>query len=158
MSASTTLNVPATSASTRQNVGTISVIAFYYDGPNPFSSTQVVSAYQAANQQTTTWTAYNRSEWNVYGNLLTGNTEAYDGLETLSGETENHYSTVPAGITEAWLALSPAPANPQSYSIVLSNSTYGDSMICTYDGSAWIGTGLIRLVDGTVLDIAVGQL
>ena len=108
--------------------------------------------------QVYTWQAYNRSEWNVYGNLLTGNTEAYDGLETLSGETENHYSTVPSTITSAYLALSTAPSNPSDYKILLSTSTHGDSMICTYNGSAWVGTGSLRLEQGTILDVAVGQV
>ena len=48
MSASTSLNVPSTTSTTRESVGTINVIAFYYDGPNPFSTTVVVTAYQAA--------------------------------------------------------------------------------------------------------------
>ena len=48
MSGSTTLNVSSTTATTREEVGVINVIAFYYDGHNPFSATAVVRAYQAA--------------------------------------------------------------------------------------------------------------
>lgn len=48
-SSSTTLVVPATTATTRQSVGVINVIAIYYDaGGNPFSTTQVPVVYQAA--------------------------------------------------------------------------------------------------------------
>lgn len=110
---------------------------------------------------TVTWQAYNRSEeWNVYGNLHTGSTQDYAGLELHTGETEDHSEAVPVTLTSAYLALSPAPQNPENYSIVLSNSTYGDAMTCTYDSvnGAWIGTGSVRLEQGTVLDIAVVQL
>ena len=163
--ASTSLNVPSTTSTTRDSVGVISVIASYYDGPNPFTSTVVVTAYQEAYVPpipTVTWQAYNRSEWNVYGNLHTGSTIDYAGLEVLSGETEDHNEAVPATLTSAYLALSPAPQNPENYSIVLSNSTYGDSMVCPFDSvgsanNAWVGTGSVRLEQGTVLDIAVVQ-
>lgn len=161
--ASTSLNVPSTTSTTRDSVGVISVIASYYDGPNPFTSTVVVTAYQEAYvppTPTVTWQAYNRSEWNVYGNLHTGSTQDYAGLEVLTGETEDHSEAVPATLTSAYLALSPAPQNPENYSIVLSNSTYGDSMVCPFDSAnnAWVGTGSVRLEQGTVLDIAVVQI
>lgn len=161
--ASTSLNVPSTTSTTRDSVGVISVIASYYDGPNPFTSTVVVTAYQEAYvppTPTVTWQAYNRSEWNVYGNLHTGSTIDYAGLEVLTGETEDHNEAVPATLTSAYLALSPAPQNQENYSIVLSNSTYGDAMTCPYDSvnGAWVGTGSVRLEQGTVLDIAVVQI
>lgn len=162
--ASTSLNVPATTSTTRDSVGVISVIASYYDGSNPFTSTVVVTAYQEAAgtppTPTVTWQAYNRSEWNVYGNIHTGSTQDYAGLEVLTGETEDHNEAVPVTLTSAYLALSPAPQNPENYSIVLSNSTYGDAMTCTFDSvnNAWVGTGSVRLEQGTVLDIAVVQI
>lgn len=112
---------------------------------------------------TATWQAYNSSlEWNVYGNLHTGSTQDYAGLELHTGETEDHSEAVPVTLTSAYLALSPAPQNPENYSIVLSNSTYGDAMICTFNSvgstnNAWVGTGSVRLQQGTVLNIAVVQ-
>lgn len=163
-SLSTSLNVSATTATTRESVGVISVIASYYDGPNPFTSTVVVTAYQEAAATpptpTVTWQAYNRSEWNVYGNIHTGSTQDYAGLEVHSGETEDHNEAVPVTLTSAYLALSPAPQNPENYSIILSNSTYGDAMTCPFDSAnnAWVGTGSVRLEQGTVLDIAVVQI
>lgn len=48
MSGSTSINVPATTAVTREQVGVINVIALYYDGPNPFTATQALYAYQEA--------------------------------------------------------------------------------------------------------------
>lgn len=166
--ASTSLNVPSTTSTTRDSVGVISVIASYYDGPNPFTSTVVVTAYQEAAgtppTPTVTWQAYNRSEeWNVYGNLHTGSTQDYAGLELHTGETEDHNEAVPVTLTSAYLALTPAPQNPENYSIVLSNSTYGDAMTCTFDSvgtanNAWVGTGSVRLEQGTILDVAVVQI
>ena len=47
MTGSTTLTVPATQSTTRQNVGTISINAEYYDGPNPFTAGGAVYVYQA---------------------------------------------------------------------------------------------------------------
>ena len=106
---------------------------------------------------TVTWQAYNRSGWNVYGNLHTGSTIDYAGLEVLSGETEDHSEAVPVTLTSAYLALSPAPQNPENYTIILSNSSYGDAITCPYDpaNGAWVGTGSVRLEQGTILDIAV---
>lgn len=122
-----------------------------------FSFTQEAYVPPTPPTPTVTWQAYNRSEWNVYGNLHTGSTQDYAGLEVHSGETEDHSEAVPATLTSAYLALSPAPQNPENYSIVLSNSTYGDSMVCPYDSvnGAWVGTGSVRLEQGTILDIAV---
>lgn len=154
MSYSTTLNVPATTATTRQSVGVVNVIATYYDGPNPFTATVVVTAYQEA-VPTPNWTIYNPTSYNVYGNLLSGQSD-YAGLEVLAGETESHYETVPATITNAYLVLSPASSSVQS--ITITNNRSGQSIACSWDSSAsaYLGTGTINLAKDDTLRISVG--
>ena len=107
---------------------------------------------------TNTWSAYNASDWNVYGNLLSGG-DTYAGLEVHSGETEIHNETVPATFDEAWLALTPGPSTQSAYQIVLSNSRTGEYMTCSWTAqdNAWVGSGLITIEQDDVLDIDVQQ-
>lgn len=153
--ASTSLNVSATTATTRESVGVISVIASYYDGPNPFTSTVVVTAYQEAYvppTPTETWYAEsNISTYGIYGNGLYGG-DMVCGFEVLPFETEPHTEAVPFTIDELWLGPSPTP--PTNSAIIASNSRTSQSIRCDYSTSnnAWIGTGQIDIAQGdTVL-------
>ena len=144
MSLSTSLNVPATTSTTRESAGTISVIASYYDGPNPFTSTVVVSVYQAAYVSPTTWTAKNYStQYGIYGNgLYNGDTVC--GFEaTAQNPIDEHTDAVPFVIDELWIGPSPAPATTSA--IVATNSRTAQTIRCEYDGidNAWVGTGRI---------------
>lgn len=47
MSQSTTVTASANTSTARRSVGVINIIATYYDGPNPFSSTAAAYVYQA---------------------------------------------------------------------------------------------------------------
>lgn len=154
-SLSTSLNVPSTTSTTRDSVGVISVIASYYDGPNPFTSTVVVTAYQQAYvppTPTETWYAEsNISTYGIYGNGLYGG-DMVCGFEVLPFETEPHTEAVPFTIDELWLGPSPTP--PTNSAIIASNSRTSQSIRCEYSTSnnAWIGTGQIDIAQGdTVL-------
>ena len=81
--ASTTLNVPSTTATTRESVGVINVIATYYDGPNPFSSTVVVPVYQEAAEAPAHYVTYNAA-----GQLPDSEVEVTITITSYSGTTD----------------------------------------------------------------------
>ena len=151
--ASTTLNVPSTTSTTRENVGVINVIAAYYDGPNPFTSTVVVPVYQAAYVEPATFYFQNSDTTiTVYGSfgIVRGTTTGYiTGIEARPGMVEGRTDEVPFTITSVALAVS----DPNVNQIVTSNSTTGQSIIATYDTSsnAWRGTGTIDVQQGTYI-------
>lgn len=118
--------------------------------------TRTCTLTQAKAYVATGWYATNTStSYGVYGNLMTGTSGSYAGLELLAGETENHTEAVPATLTAAYLALSPTPATPDAAIIVLSSSRTGQAITCNYNGSAWAGTGSISLQQGDYLTVAV---
>ena len=153
MSASTELVVSATTSTTRENVGVINVIAFYYDGPNPFSTTRVVSVYQAAYVNPATFYFQNSdTTTTVYGSfgiVRNGSTAYVTGIEARPGMVEDRTDEVPFTITSVALAVS----DNNVTQIVTSNSTTGESIIATYDTSAnaWKGTGSISVQQGTYI-------
>ena len=156
--ASTSLNVPATTSSTRDSVGVISVIASYYDGPNPFTSTVVVTAYQEANVPpipTVTWYAESHNgTYGFYGNgLYSGDTVC--GFEVIPNETEEHTEAVPFIIDELWFGPSPVP--PTTSVIVATNSRTSQTIRCEYDqtAAAWIGYGRIDIAEGDTVGLWV---
>lgn len=145
-----TLTFPANTGS--QRVGTLAFTLYDTEGGS-YSCT--VSISQAAAQIQYTWRAQNSStSYGVYGNLYT-EPGAYAGLSLTPSETEDHTEAVPATIVQAYLAISPTPSTPSNATIILSNSTTGDAITCTYDGSAWLGSGSLRLQQGSYLNVAV---
>lgn len=137
---------------TVQRLGTLAVTLYDTEGGS-YSCT--VSVSQAAAGQSYSWSAVNtNSSYGIYGNLMTGNSANYCGLELQPRETEQHSETVPATITGAILALSPNPANPASATIIISSDE--NSMTCSYNGSLWAGTGSIPIQDGSLLTFVIG--
>ena len=159
--ASTSLNVPSTTSTTRDSVGVISVIASYYDGPNPFTSTVVVTAYQEAAGTppipTVTWYITNNTSYDMQGNILKGDHEDYDGYRVLPEQTQEHTSEVPTTINEIWVGPSPVP--PTSSTITFTNNRTYEQISCTYQqgASAWIGYGTMQIALGDVIQIDMTQ-
>lgn len=87
MTGSTSINVPSTTATTREQVGVINVIAEYYDGPNPFTATVALYAYQAAATPPTPTQAY--VTYNAFGSLNNqANVDLAVRIESYSGGTD----------------------------------------------------------------------
>lgn len=159
--ASTSLNVPSTTSTTRDSVGVISVIASYYDGPNPFTSTVVVTAYQAAYVPPTptgqTWTASNAGDYNIYGNLLDPSGVTFAGVELAPREDEVKENELPQTIAEVWLAVYGLDVQANyEVEVWVYNGRTGEEIIASYvSGNDFVGTGSIEIRENDYINFVV---
>lgn len=157
--ASTSLNVPSTTSTTRDSVGVISVIASYYDGPNPFTSTVVVTAYQEAYVPPTptgqTWTASNAGDYNIYGNLLDPSGVTFAGVELAPREDEVKENELPQTIAEVWLAVYGLDVQANC-EVWVYNGRTGEEIIASYvSGNDFVGTGSIEIRENDYINFVV---
>ena len=157
--ASTSLNVPSTTSTTRDSVGVISVIASYYDGPNPFTSTVVVTAYQEAYVPPTptgqTWTASNAGDYEIYGNLLDPSGVTFAGVELAPREDEVKENELPQTIAQVWLAVYGLDVQTNC-EVWVYNGRTGEEIIASYvSGNDFIGTGSIEIQEDDYINFVV---